>query len=66
MAVRRAIELKGLNKTLEISKVTQINNDGFKSIHIDELPDGTYRIIYGSSVIDEISKLESLNIIRED
>ncbi len=42
--MRRAIEIEGLGIEMELSKVTCIRNDGFKSIHFDLLPDGTWRL----------------------
>lgn len=64
--VRRALKLKGTDVVLELSKVTRIHSEDFKSIHIDQLPDGTYRLIYGSGIIDKLSEVESFEIIRED
>jgi hypothetical protein len=63
---KRSILINGLDVELELSKVTCIKNDGFKSIHIDQLPDGTYRLCYGSGIIDDIQKVKSLDIIRQD
>ena len=64
--MRRAIEIVGTDLVLELSKYTIINNDGFKGIHIDQLEDGTYRLLIGNSLIDDFSKVESLRIVRED
>lgn len=49
----------------ELSKVTQINVEK-KMIHLEELDDGTWRLIYSSSVIDDIQKVVSFDIVRED
>lgn len=63
--VRRAIEIEGTELVLELSKATAINVDK-KMIHLDELEDGTYRLIFSKSLIDDFSKIKSLKIIRED
>lgn len=63
---RRAIEIEGTDVVLELSKVTRINHADFKSIHIDKLDDGTYRMIYSGELIEEIKNVEGFKIIRED
>lgn len=63
--MRRAVELVGLEKELELSKVTEVKV-AKKFIELTEMPDGTWRMIYSSSAISDISKLESMRIIRED
>lgn len=63
--MRRAIEIEGTDVTLELSKVTMIHSSA-EMIHMDKLPDGTWRLIYSGNVIDDISKVKSLKIIRED
>lgn len=63
--LRRAIEIEGTELVLELSKATSIGVDK-KMIHLDELEDGTYRLIFSKSLIDDFSKIKSLKIIRED
>ncbi len=62
---RRAIELVGTDQTLEVSKVTAVKTQN-NMIHFDQLPDGTWRIIYNSNQIPDFSVIESFKIIRED
>lgn len=65
MATRRAIALKGTDLVLEVSKVTAVKTKQ-RMIHLDELADGTWRIIYNGDHIPDFSKIEALEIIRED
>jgi hypothetical protein len=62
---RRAIEIVGLNKVLELSKATAVKTTQ-NMIHLDELPDGTWRLIYNGNLIPDFSQVESLRIVRED
>jgi hypothetical protein len=62
--VRRAIKLAGLDTELELSKVTAVKTDK-QMIHLDQLPDGTWRLIYNANLIPDIKKLEGFIIIRE-
>ncbi len=64
-AIRRAIELEGLNITLELSKATSIQGKK-RMIHLDELNDGTWRLIFSKDLVDDFSKITSLKIIREN
>lgn len=61
---RRAIEINGIDKVLELSKVTAIKTDK-KMIELTELPDGTWRLIYSTSVIPDIKDVNGFTIIRE-
>lgn len=63
--MRRAIKLVGLDKELELSKVTAVKTEK-NMIHLDQLPDGTWRLIYNGFLIPDITKLEALKILRED
>ena len=62
---RRAIELVGLDQTLEISKATAVRTNK-NMIHLDQLDDGTWRIIWNGNMIPDFTKLEQLRIIREE
>lgn len=62
--MRRAIKLTGTDLVLELSKVTAIKTDK-KMIHLDELPDGTWRLIYNGNMIPDFTKIEVMEIIRE-
>ncbi len=63
--MKRAIKLEGLDQELVLSKATALKIDK-RMIHLDELPDGTWRLIYNSNMIPDFSKLTSLTIVRED
>lgn len=63
--MRRAVHLIGIDKVLELSKATAVKtNKGM--IHLDELEDGTWRLIYNENIIPDFSLVESIEIIRED
>lgn len=61
MSVRRAIELVGAGITLELSIVTMVRIEK-KLFLLDELSDGTWRLIYSASAFTEIENLESIDI----
>ena len=63
--IRRAVELVGVGIELELSKVTSVRTRQ-RMIHFDELPDGTWRLIYNGEMIEDFTKIEALKIIRED
>ena len=66
--VKRSIELKGLDKTLKLSKVTSINLTEIDKefIYLELLNDDTWRLTYTSKTIPDIAELESLNILRDN
>lgn len=64
--VRRAIKIVGTDTVLELSKVTAVKLHNAAMIHLDQLPDGTWRLIYNSHLIPDITKVQALEIIRED
>ena len=63
--MKRAVRLDGLNQELELSKATAIKTDKMM-IHLDQLQDGTWRLIYNSKLIPDFTKLNSMTIVRED
>lgn len=63
--MKRAIEIEGLDIELELSKVTAVRTSK-QMIHLDQLPDGTWRLIYNSNLIPEISDVKGFKIVRED
>ena len=62
---RRAIEIEGTDVVLELSKATAIKTNK-NMIHLDQLDDGTWRLIYNGNLIPDFSEVKSLKIIRED
>jgi len=65
MKTRRAIELTGTDIILELSKATAVKTNN-NMIHLDELDDGTWRLIYNGNLIPDFSKIKALTIIRQD
>jgi len=65
MKTKRSIEIVGINKTLEISKATAVRTDK-QMIHLDQLEDGTWRLIYNATLIPDFTLVDSLNIIRHE
>lgn len=62
--VRRSIQIEGLDEELILSRVTAVRTDK-KMIHLDELNDGTWRLIYNSNMIPDFTKIEGFKIKRE-
>jgi hypothetical protein len=62
---KRTIKLVGLDQELILSKATAIKTDKMM-IHLDQLPDGSWRLIYNGNMIPDFTKLESLQIVRVD
>ena len=63
--VRRAVEIEGIDQTIELSKVTAVRTDK-NMIHFDQLPDGTWRLIYNANMIPDFTKVKNFRMIRED
>lgn len=61
----RAILIEGLDEMLVLSKATAVKTKQ-NIIHLDQLPDGTWRLIYNGDMIPDFSKVLGLKIIRED
>ena len=62
--IKRSIFIEGLDKELILSKVTAVRTDK-KMIHLDELLDGTWRLIYNSNMIPDFTQIEGFKIVRE-
>lgn len=64
---RRVIEIEGVGKTIEISKVTAVKADKIKNamLYLDELKDGTYRLIYSEDLIPDFKDVTAFKVIRE-
>lgn len=62
---RRAIEVEGTDEVLELSKVTAVRTSK-QMIHLDQLDDGTWRLIYNGNQFPDFTKVKSLKVIRED
>lgn len=67
--IKRSILVEHFEKDksfeLVLSKATAVKTSQ-KMIHFDELPDGTWRMIYHSDMIPDFTKIKQFVIIRED
>lgn len=54
----------GIDRVLELGKVTQVKVSKKSFFMLEKMPDGKWRLTYTPDIIDDISKLESLEIIR--
>ena len=63
---KRSIKIEGIDKQLQLSKYTVIKNTPKNMIHLDELPDGSWRLIVSENVIPDMTQVEALRIIREE
>ena len=61
---KRTVELVGTDIKLELSKATAVKTSQ-RMVHFDELPDGTWRLIYNAEHIPDFSKIECFKIVRE-
>lgn len=62
---RRAIQLKGTDVVLELSKFATPKTDK-EFIHFDKLPDGTWRLLYNVKDAPNIQAIQGFEIIRQD
>jgi len=62
---KRSIKLEGTDIELVLSKATAVRTSK-NMIHLDELADGTWRLIYNGNMIPDFSKIKALTIVRED
>ena len=63
--MKRAVLIEGTGEELVLSKATAVRTNK-RMIHLDELSDGTWRLIYNGEMIPDFTKVEALKIIRED
>ena len=61
----RAIEVEGTDEVLILSKATAIKTSK-NMIHLDQLDDGTWRLIYNGNMIPDFTKVMGLKILRDD
>lgn len=61
---RRAIKLEGTDVVLELSKFATPKT-GKEFIHLDKLPDGTWRLLYNVDGTD-VQSITALTIVREE
>jgi hypothetical protein len=63
--MKRSIEIEGIGKVLELSKVVEIDTK-IEMINIEKVGDGTWRLIYSKSLIPDIQKVKGFKIVREE
>jgi len=65
--IKLILSLKGLNKQININKVTEINlpSTGKEFIYIEKMPSGDWMLAYTSQTIEDIQKLEAIEIVRD-
>ena len=63
--MKRAIRLEGLGQELVLSKATALKTTK-NMIHLDQLNDGTWRLVFNDNMIPDFSKLTAMVIVRED
>lgn len=59
------VVIDGLDIVLNLSKATAVRTK-MNMIHLDELKDGTWRLIYNGDMIPDFSKVKSLTIVRDN
>jgi len=64
MKDKRSIELTGTDIVLELSKATAVKTQK-NMIHLDELDDGTWRLIYNGNLIPDFSQISALTMVRQ-
>ena len=64
--MRRALYIRGIDETLELSKVTCIKTKGPSMVHLDQLTDGTWRLIYHERIGGNLGNVSGIDVIREN
>lgn len=63
--MKRALRLNGLDKELEIAKAVIIDTSK-EMFLVEKMNNGKYRLTVSKSLIDDLSKFESLEMVREE
>lgn len=63
--IKRTLRINGLGLNLDLTKCVSVKTKN-NMIHFDELPDGSWRLIYNGNMIPDFTKIESFEIIRRD
>lgn len=66
--VKRFLNFKGLDKKIEIDKASMINlpKGGKQFLYLETLSNGKWSLAYTSNLIEDFSKLESIEIERPE
>ena len=59
-----AIKLRGTDVSLELSKFATPKTEK-EFIHLDKLPDGTWRLLYNVKDARDLTKVEAFEIVRD-
>lgn len=62
---KRTIKIVGTDIVLDLSRITSVST-AYEMIHLDKLGDYTWRLTYNDNLIPDLSKVESLQIVREN
>lgn len=64
----RSIRINGIDKELEIEggAIINITNEAKSFIHIEKMKSGKYKLFVTKDLTDDLTKIESLEIIRDD
>lgn len=66
MAAKRSLVLEGTDQPpLAIAKVTQVNIPK-RCLYLEERSDGTFLLMYTTSLLPDITKLQALRVVRDD
>ena len=63
--VKRSIKIDGLGIELDLSKVTAVKTK-MNMMHLDQLADGTWWLIYNGNMIPDFSQVNGFTIVREE
>lgn len=63
--VKRILHLQGLDRDLVLSKVVSVDTPK-PIMNLEQLPDGTWRLIYQKALIPDITKFQGILMVRED
>ena len=55
----------GSKKELPLSKATLVKST-MPFLHVDQLKDGTFRLVWGESLVKDFSQVEGIDILRVD
>ena len=64
--VKRSVLIDGIGKELELAIATKVHLEGVgQFIHLDQLKDGKWRLVWTSGVVDDWSEVLSLKMVRD-
>lgn len=65
--VKRSVLIEGLGDVLDIAVATKVNlrDKGDQFIHLDQMKDGRWRLVWTDGVVHDWSEVVSLKMLRE-